>query len=346
MKVHIVSVFLLFLTISATAEYRALSHKDRAEFLNSFQAVKIALAEKNYQAIIRFVPEIITRYESIMLDPDCKTIRPHFLSMNQMLREARNIRATDSLEAIIAEKKATCNTYQLLQVYDSILPVMSVLDTSLYQSHLSYYNGLAITLANSKTVDNYSLLSSLRHIDNSVLESFLRTINDKFNMKIAQLSASMNPDSIYAFHVQYPNIRRDDIVALLDRSRLAMRHSLLRKPSLLGYKDYKKIFGDDPTLKDALSKQAFKSSLGSIPDPSAIKEYIAYFPEDGSAIWNRFEDSLFIKWSSWRSTTNTNAYLKLFPQGKYAAIIQDHVTSADAVSAYSPEYFPELRKKK
>jgi hypothetical protein len=264
--------------------------------------------------------------------------------MNQMLRDARNTRAADSLEAIIAEKKATCNTQQLLLVYDTILPVMSVLDTSLYQSHLSYYNGLAITLANNKTMDTYTFLSSLRYVDNSILESFLRTVNDKFDIKIAQLSASMNPDSIYSFQLQYPNIRKDDVAALLDRSRLAMRQSLLRKPSIVGYKEYKRMFGDDLTLKDVVSKQAFKGALGTIPDPAPIKEYITYFPDEGSIMWNRFEDSLFIKWSSWRSTTNTNAYLKLFPQGKYSSIIQDHVSSVDAVSSFSPGYFPELKK--
>lgn len=340
--VTFISVGMFLMVVNVKSEYRALSRGDRADFLQTYEAIKIAMAEKNYRAIIRFTPDLIIRYESIMLDPSCAMIRPQFLEMNEILRDARNIRAADSLEEIITSTQRTGDIREQLRTYDTILLSLAALDTLRYRSHLMYYNGLAVSIANSKTMDTYSFLSSLKFIDTSILENYRITVKDKFDVRIAQLSAAMNPDSIVAFQAMYPGVHKDDIAALLDRSRLSMRHSLLRRPSMQAYREYKRIFGDDPALKEVLSKQAFEEALGTIPDPAPIKEYVTLFPEDGPRMWNQYEDSLFAKWSSRRTSVNTQAYMRLYPQGRYAAIIQDHFQSIQSLSTYSPGYFDQV----
>ena len=342
MKAFSVLSFMIFFTAISSAEYKALSRGDRSAFLDAYRAVKIAVEEKNYKAIIKFAPSLITKYESIMLDPSCRNIRPQFLDMSRILLQVRNLRAADSLEEVIEAKKKTGNTRELLQTYDSILPALAYYDTLRYQAHLMYYNGLTVTISNENNVDSYAFLASLNFIDPAILDSYRMKVQMKFDVRLAQLSAIMNPDSILAFKSSYPGIHKDDVDALFDRSRIAMRKSLLRQPSLSGYKDFKRIFGDDPKLKESMTGYVFKKSLGTIPDPMPIKEFAVLFPEESSQIWNQYEDSLFAKWSSRRNQINTKAYMRLFPQGRYASIIQDHFQSIQAFSAYTPDYFDQV----
>ena len=325
-----------------SAEYKALSRGERSAFLDAYQAVKIAAGEKNYLAIIKFAPSLITKYESIMLDPSCRNIRPQFLELNRILLEVRNLRAADSLEAVIAARRKSGNTRELLQVYDSILPSLAYYDTLRYQVHLMYYNGLTVTVSNENSVDSYAFLASLRFIDPAILDSYKVKVQKKFDVRLAQLSAIMNPDSILAFQSSYPGIHKDDVDALFDRSRVAMRQSLLRMPSLSGYRDFKRVFGDDPKLKEKMTAYVFQQALSTIPDPMPVREFTLFFPEESARIWNQYEDSLFARWSSQRSRINTKAYMRLFPQGRYAAIIQEHYQSIQSFSAYTPDYFDQV----
>jgi len=332
--------YMLLLVFGVQAQYRALSRSDRAEFERVYQAVKIAFySEMNYTAIIKFVPELIARYESIMLDPSCKKIRPLFLDMAGLLAKARNSGIVDSLEHVIISKKKEGDNRELLKTYDEILPQMAPLDTLRFRSHQMYYNGLAISIAKNKTTDTYAFLSTLKYLEHSILDDVRVNVKDKFGDRVAQLSAAMNPDSIVAFQETYPGIRRDDMSALLDRSRAAMRQSLLRRPSMQGYLDYKRLFGDDKVLKEVIINQAFKCTLGTITDPASLREYVAQFPQEGPRLWNQLEDSLFARWSSNRNSLTTNNYFRLFPQGRYFPIIQDHVQSMQSFPSYSRNYY-------
>ncbi|MBN1292361.1 MAG: hypothetical protein JXB48_11025 [Candidatus Latescibacteria bacterium] len=342
MKTVMLLVVLLLIPSFTLAEYKALSRGERAAFLDAYQAVKIAAGERNYNAIIKFAPSLISKYESIMLDPSCRNIRPQFLDMGRILLQVRNLRAADSLEAVIAVKRGSGNTRELLKAYDSILPSLAYYDTSRYQAHLMYYNGLTVTISNENNVDSYAFLASLKFIDPAILDSYRVKVQKKFDVRLAQLSAIMNPDSILAFQASYPGIHKDDIDALFDRSRIAMRQSLLRQPSLSGYRDFKRVFGDDPKLKEKMSGYVFQQALSTIPDPVPIKEFTLLFPEESAQIWNQYEDSLFARWSSRRNQINTRAYMRLFPQGRYAAIIQEHFQSIQSFSAYTPDYFDQV----
>lgn len=327
--------FLIVITLSSLAQadgYRPLSRKDRRDFVQAYHAVKVAFKQSNFGAIFRFAPGIITRFESVILDPDCAKLRPYYHELKDILFRVRDHRKIDSLEAGLNHERSIGDTKDLLLAYDSALPIMKALDIHTYIRHKKTYDSLVTALPGPKTMSEYSFLASLSCIDSSYIERYRESIQDKFDARMAQLSASMNADSILAFQKSYPTVQSDDVAALLERSRIALKQSLSRRPSLPGYLGYRNLFGDDPMLKEIILIQTLKLSLYPTANPTPLREYIRVFPDDEQSVWAAFEDSLYVEWQSGDDLERAREYLRLYPQGRYATVVKDAIRPIEPFS--------------
>lgn len=329
----IISLFCISITVSS---YKALSKKDRNDFLNSYKAVKTAYIESNYHSILKFTPELLIRFESIMLDPRCKNLRLLYSEMDHICKDVQVSSTINSLETIIQIKQSTGDIRGALLTTDTILSLIASVDSIKYQIRYSIYDSLIREISKDKSISTYSFLVSLKYVKTNYLNEYRNGIQDKFDNKIAQLSALMNPDSINVFKTHYPGIRNDDVSALFERSRIALKHSISRQPSIQGYMHYRELFGDDKMLKDVIHQQSITLSLYPNPDPEHLKEYVKLFPDEEQSIWASFEDSLFNLWNSSKSPIKAQNYLHYYPQGRYSSVIMDYIKSFTIYNQLSP----------
>lgn len=332
-------VLMVLLTVSIRAEYHPLTDAQKIEFRDSYQAVRQAYEEKNYVPIIRFTPEIISRYESVLFDPDCKKYRQMYVEMSEIYNRVKGAKTADSLEAVIAQAQLSSDKKDLLVSYDTILPILFAADSSRFRVHYYYYQHIVSGLTSSDKMDTYTFLSSLKYVDSTTLEKYSKSIRSQFDLKIAELSAAMNPDSILAFQKQYPHIKMNDIAALLERSRLSMRHSISRHPTIYDYLHYRELFGDDKLLKSILFSKGMKEAMCIVPDIRTLKDFVKLFPEDADIVWGTFEDSLYVNWSRTRDRMRADNYFRFYPQGRYTSLLS--VQKEEPVGMYTKDFHPE-----
>lgn len=320
MKIRLV-IYCCLIFSSQAGTYRSLSNADKKDFIKSYRAVKESYSKHNFAPVIQFSPELIERFESIMMDPQCKKLRPLYEEMINIHSSVCKSKAIDSLEAIISSYRKSGDHQKMLLILDQFLPTIALLDSSKYRNHKAFYDSLIENVSKEKSMSTYSFIASLRYSNHEQLHSFQLTLHDKFDDKIAQLSANLNADSLKQFQISYPGVRTADITALLDRSRVFMKQSILRQPSIQEFFRFKSIFGNDKLLQNAIKKHVFKLSLYPNPDPAALKEYLKLFPEEEQTVWATFEDSLFSFWNSTRDPTKAQNYLRFYPEGRYSSII-------------------------
>jgi len=317
------SIFLIIISlfVLSSASYKSLTNNDKKEFENAYKAVKSSFFDRNFDQIIKFTPEILINYESLMFDPDCKKLRPLYEEIQQILGYVRNSKKIDSIETAGEAYLSSKKNKKALMLYDDALEFLYSADSAKYPKYRARYDSLIFEISKDKTMATYSFIASLKYVDREFLKTYRNGIHDQFEYKIAELSASLNPDSIKAFQTTYPGIRSDDVDALLERARIALRHSTIRQPSMAGYTHYKALFGDDRLLHQTIKKQAFKLSLYPNPDPNPLKDYIKVFPDEEQTVWANFEDSLYSFWNKTHSPFKAQDYLRFYPQGRYAAYI-------------------------
>jgi len=332
-------MFLIVIALAVLASastYKSLTSKDKKDFENAYKAVKSSFLDKNYEQIIKFTPEILSTYESVMFDPDCKRLRPYFEEIRQILIYVRNSKKIDSIENAGTSYLANKENKKAVVLYDDALEFLYAADSANYPKYKARYDSLIIEISKDKTMATYSLISSLKYVDREFLKSYRNGIHDQFETKIAELSASLNPDSIKAFETAYPGIRSDDVDALLERARIASRHSMLRQPSVAGYVHYKALFGDDKLLHQSMKQKAFKLALYPNADPNPLKDYIKLFPDEEQIVWTNFEDSLYSVWNRTHNPIKAQEYMRFYPQGRYAGQI------APQMAIMPQNSFPEM----
>jgi len=336
---HYYLLLIILIAVGLQAEYHPLTEAQKGAFRDSYQAVRQAFEEKNYISIIRFTPEIIARYESIQFDPDCKKLRTMYNEMSEILNRVKGAKTADSLEAIIARAQLSSDKKDLLVSYDTILPVLFSADSSRFRVHYDYYQHIVSGLTSSNKTDTYTFLSSLKYVDPQTLEKYGKAIRKQFDIKIAELSAAMNPDSILAFQKLYPHIEKNDISALLERSRLSMRQSISRHPTIYDYLHYRELFGDDKLLKKVIFNKGMYEAMSGVPDIRTLKDYVKLFPEDAEDVWGSFEDSLYVKWSKTRDPLRADNYFRFYPQGRYTSLLSSQKNQP--VGMNTEDYHPE-----
>jgi hypothetical protein len=291
--------------------------------VDNYNAVKEAVTEKNYASILKFAPDMIIKFESVLMDPECKRQRPLYVEIETILDYVRYAIGIDSLnyEAGLYLKKNDIES--ALVTYDKILSALNKNDSDNIPKFRKKFDSLVVIAEKKQSMATYSILTSLTHINRESLKGCRYEMSDQFDEKIAQLSASMNPDRLYQFKKNYPDVKPEMVTELIDRARVAMRQSLLRQPSTIGYLHYKELFGDDKLIRDALKNRCFSMAFAveQLPDPLPVKDFVTVFPEEEQKIWKEFEDSLYKKWNVKPSEISAQSYLKLFPQGRYSQII-------------------------
>jgi hypothetical protein len=320
----ITAILLVSVVGCFAAEYKPLSGADQKLLVDNYKAVKEAYAEKNFASILKFVPEMITKFESVIMDPECKKLRPLYLEIELILDNVRYSIGMDSLDQEATGFLKKNDIESALVTYDKILSALHRNDSNNIPKFRKKFDSLVVKAEKKQNLATYSILTSLTHINRERLKGCKYEMSDQFDEKIARLSASMNPDSLYQFKKNYPDVKPDLVRELVDRARTAMRQSLLRQPSISGYLHYKELFGDDKLLHDALKNRCFTLAFAvETPDPLPIKDFVTLFPEEEQKIWQEFEDFLFQKWNKKPSEIYAQNYLKLFPQGRYAQIVYE-----------------------
>jgi len=303
-------------------EYRPLSGADKKALADNYNAVKEAFTEKNYASILKFAPDMLMKFESVLMDPECKKLRPLYVEIGVILDYVRYTIGIDSLNYGAALYLKRNDIESALVTYDKLLSALNKNDSDNISRFRKKFDSLAAIAEKKQSMATYSILTSLTHINRESLKGCRYEMSDQFDEKIAQLSASMNPDSLYQFKKKYPDVKPEMVTELIDRARVAMRQSLLRQPSTIGYLHYKELFGDDKLIRDALKNRCFSMAFAAeTPDPLPVKDFVTVFPEEEQKIWKEFEDSLYKKWNAKPSEISAQSYLKLFPQGRYSQII-------------------------
>ena len=315
----VMGIMLAWVLVAVAGEYQSLDKQARNEFQKSYKAIKIAYQERNYGPILRFAPIMQKKYESILLDPSCKKIRPMYNELGKIICNVTYEMKVDSLYRLVSGCLDRGDMESALLHYDAMLSLVK--EDSMLVERKRQYDSLVRIVTSKKSMHSYSFLASLRHVDQDDLFGLRNAIHEVFDERIAQLSASMSCDSIIQFRKSFPGVRPDDMAALLDRARMAQRRSLLRQPSFLGYAEFRELFGNDDKLKQCIKKMAFKMAFSVAADPAPLREYIKLFPNEEQEIWNGFEDALYNDWRSKQTSIAAATYLRFFPNGRYTGIV-------------------------
>lgn len=308
----------------SAGEYKPLSGEDKKALCNNYKAIEKASEEKNYAAIIKFVPPMLTRFESVLMDPECKKLRSLYIEIRNIYEYSLYAVKIDSMKRTEEKYLEKNDIESALVVIDKILSELKTTDTANVLKIKKQFDSLVVMAEKKNNMATYSILTSLANINRESLKGCQYQMADQFEERIAQLSASMNVDSIVVFKRKYPDVKPELVSEILDRARGGMRQSLVRQPSISDYLHYKTFFGDDRLIREALKRRCFRMAFAvEIPDPMPVKDFVTLFPDDEQKIWKEFEDSLYQKWNAKPSETTAKNYLKLFPEGRYAQNIYD-----------------------
>ena len=255
-----------------------------------------------------------------MLDPACRKLRKRYHDLTDILETVNYRVARDSVRQEVRQHLERHNIESALVCVDQMLSMLAH-DDSTRNGTKNLFDSLVSVVKSGNSMHAYSLLAALNNTSKEDLEELRATMHEAFDERIAQLSASLDSDSIRHFMSMYPGVRPDDLNALLERSRTAQRQSLLRHPSFQGYAQYRDMFGDDEKLKKSIRRNAFKRAFTGAADPGPLKEYIALFPEEEQETWKTFEELLYKEWTRRQTRTAAQEYLRLFPNGRYASMI-------------------------
>jgi hypothetical protein len=317
-------LFLIAALNCIAGEYHPLSGVEKKSLVDNYKAIKAAFAEKNYVSIQRFAPVMLSKFESVLMDPECRKLRPFYIEIESILGFVRYAVKIDSINAEASLYLARNDIESSLVAYDNLLTALQENDSENTIKFKKKFDTLVAIAEKKKSMATYSILTSLNHINREGLKGVRYEMMDQFDEKLAQLSASMNPDSLYKFQKNYSDIKPEMVMALLDRARGAMRQSLVRQPSIDGYSHYKSLFGDDKLIREALKRRCFRMAFAmETPDPLPVKDFVSIFPEDEQKIWKEFEDSLYQKWNAKPSEIAAKNYLRLFPEGRYSQNIYE-----------------------
>ncbi|MCL2690605.1 MAG: hypothetical protein FWE57_12285, partial [Chitinispirillia bacterium] len=207
------SLFILIFVIAAAAyslDYTPLSRADKRAFVNAAKAIEMAAAQGSYGGVLRFGPGLLERYESILLDPGSKDLRPLYENIEKLLGDVVLLGIVDSFQLSIDKLIKVNNYYGALQKYDDYFDYLqSIKNDSLLAIHEPLYRKY-VNKHFDGSYHNYTELAKLKYIDKNQLDSLREIVENSFRESFVNISSS-SIEELFRFKAQYPGLFDNDI---------------------------------------------------------------------------------------------------------------------------------------
>jgi len=279
------SLFILIFIIASAAyslDYAPLSRTDKKAFVNAAKAIETAAAQGSYGGVLRFGPGVLKKYESIMLDPGCKDLRPIYENIEKLISDVVLFGVADSFQISIDKQIKANDYYGALQKYDSYFDYLhSIKNDSLLAKHEPLYRQYAEKHFNG-SYHNYTELAKLKYIDKNQLDGLREIVENSFKESFVTIS-SASIEELFSFKAQYPGIFDDDIDNLIQSHKARWRLSLKRRPSVEGIERYYLVFSEKDRMIDSLFHNVLYDRFVKEQDIISASKYLVNFPSGRSA---------------------------------------------------------------
>jgi len=262
--------------------YAPLSNKDKKSFLATSKALEAAAAEGSYDGILRFGPGVLKKYESVLLDPGSKDLRPLYMNIEKLISEVALLGAVDSFQVGI-EKLINANDYYgALVKYDSYFDYLHTnKNDSLLALHKPVYR-MCVEKYFDGRYETYRQLSALKYCDKKVVDSLRGIVERSFKDAFVTVSSS-SIEELFRFRAQYPGIFSEDIENLIQSHKARWRLGLKRRPSIETIERYLVVFPDKDRMVDSLYHKVLYDNFVKEKDVISASKYLAHFPSGRNA---------------------------------------------------------------
>jgi len=256
-------------------EYKPLSRGERKAFISAANAVKAAAEEGNYVGVMRFGPSIVKKYESVLLDPASKDLRPLYLEVETLIKDVALIEAVDTFEIGIKRLVSDGDYWGALKKYDDYFDYLISRGTdSLVSVHKPIYLSCTLKLFTGD-FESLKKLLSLRYVDSAVLDSLRHTVEAGFKDRFVSLSSI---DDLFAFQAQYPGLYKDDIANLINNYRMKWRLNIKRRPTVEKVEEFYTVFPEKDRIVDSVYQKLLYDDFSKNMDVTSASKYLSHFP--------------------------------------------------------------------
>ena len=281
MTTVIKSLFILHFIFTAAVysqDYAPLNKADKKVFINAAKAIETAAAQGSYDGVVRFGPGILKKYESILLDPGCKELRPLYETIEKLTGAAVSIGIIDGFQTNIDKLAEANNYYGALEKYDDYLDYLHSIknDDSLLVKHLLIYKQYVEKHFDGR-YETYTELTKLKYCDKEQLDSLRGIVENSFKEAFVTVS-SASIEELISFKAQYPGLFDGDIDNLIQSHKAKWRLGLKRRPSAEGIERYYVVFPEKDKMIDSLFHKVLYDSFMKEQDVISASKYLAHFP--------------------------------------------------------------------
>jgi len=277
-KVHfalVTTIVLCFTLVSLAQDYKPLRRAERKAFLLDAKAVKSAAEEGNYVGVMRFGPGIVTKYESILLDPASKDLRPLYTEIEMLIKDVALLEAVDTFEVGIKKLIARGEYLSALHKYDDYFDyLLEKNNDSLVKIHKPVYVD-CMSKSFAGNFESLKTLLSLKYGDRLVLDSLRHVVEASFKDKFVSLSSI---EDLFAFQAQYPGLFKDDIENMINSYRLKMRLGVKRKPTIEKVEAFYGVFPEKDRIVDSVYQKLLYDDFSKNMDIMTASKYLTHFP--------------------------------------------------------------------
>jgi len=263
------------------AVYAPLTKAERKQFLAASKAVETAASDKNYEGIARFGPGILQKYQSVLLDPATRDLRPLYQKIDALIRNVSLSSSMDTFKTSISLALKAKDYPAALAEYDRFFDFLKQLkNDSLLALHKSGYAECMREYFNHVSdLDSFKKLSSLKNADQSYLDSLKKNLELSHRDAFVSISSSNDFNALLEFKKQYPGLYDSEINNLILNHKAKWRLSIKRNPSLDVIERYYVAFPEGDRLVDSVyQKLLYDDFTSKMDSPSAMK-YMAHFPD-------------------------------------------------------------------
>lgn len=287
MKCMITAIIVFVVSISAEHVYAPLVKAQKKLFTDSYAALIQANQDGNDMAFIMFAPGVLTRYESILLDPNCTELRPAYNEIKVKYKLIKMSSIVDSIECCLNQTIISGNFPEIIKLSSSLLNILQENNmVSLFAGYQKKIDSLILSNYHDNTdVAVYSSIIQLPFVSQYVLDSLRIYLETTKRDVLTKLSANLDYNEIATFQSNYPTLFSDEIPHLKDMAQSNLKNSAIhsaQKGDVQALIDYRDKFGNDIAVNKILERSLYSAFMRYQTEENASK-YLMYFPNSNRA---------------------------------------------------------------
>jgi len=293
MKRLVVIIAILVINAGYCKEYQPLTGKEKKEFLQVYKSIVEAYKGGNYSIVQKFSPEIIEKYEAIMLDSKSEDLRPKYKEISDILVNSKRLFIRDSLMQLIYQKHKLQKNSECADGYQDLFAFIDkegVFDSLKKKETPHLYECIVKMYEENPSYATFEKIDHYRYSNREYIEKIRKKIENEFEDKLLKLSSEMNVDTLLDFKQKYPGVLQSDIESLLEKAKDKYRLSILRKIN-----------------------------------PGSVKAYYDKFGGPNDELELALERNMYDKFDKEKSKDNAEDYQYRFPKGKRIEIINNYL---------------------